>query len=226
MTFRTLVKRGVFHIAKWCGLFYVARRATRNGLRIFGYHGFASGDESKFRPALFMEMATFRKRMQYLKAHNYPVVKLEDACRELGAGTLAANAVVLTVDDGFSNTLRLAESVLAEYGFPATVYVTSNYSAEEKPVFDLMVQYIFWKAGSKRFDVRGLGLPPHLNEIPTKPEGDRDSRMWEIIRWGESYGCEAERVELSKKFAQRAGVDYEGCGAERNDEPDDREGDR
>ena len=52
------IKVTVLHVCRWLGFFALARRLTRDRLRILCYHGFELQDESSFRPKLFMTRAT------------------------------------------------------------------------------------------------------------------------------------------------------------------------
>ena len=67
------VIRLVLYLAKYLGLFRLARRLTGCGLRIICYHGFAVGEEYKYRSTLFIRDEFFRKRMEYLRREGYPI---------------------------------------------------------------------------------------------------------------------------------------------------------
>lgn len=51
---KSAILRLVLTVVKFLGLFYVARYLTRDGLRIICYHGFAVGEEYKFKSRLFI----------------------------------------------------------------------------------------------------------------------------------------------------------------------------
>ena len=88
-------------LGKGLGFFQIARRLTRDRLRILCYHSFGTGEESAFRPKLFIDAGTFRRRLAWLAANGYPVVPLEAAVEGLARGTLPPRATVITIDDGF-----------------------------------------------------------------------------------------------------------------------------
>lgn len=212
---RDSAKRGFLFVCKWLGLFQVARFLTRRGLRILCYHGFALSDEDQFRPKLFMRPEIFRKRMQYLSTHAYPVLSLDHACEGLASGRLPDDAIVITIDDGFHSVFRCASPILRELSFAATIYVTSYYSVKQKPIFRLAVQYMFWKTKENRLDVTGLGLA--LNGVlPLQPEQQKNQTMWEIIRFAEHQLEEEERCTLASELGRRLGVAYTVLQARRN----------
>ena len=75
-----------------------------------------------------MAASTFREQMQYLKANGYRVISL----RELVEFTrlerqLPQRSVVLTFDDGYKSFRQHAYPVLKELGFPATLFVYTDY---------------------------------------------------------------------------------------------------
>ena len=212
---RESVKRGFLLVCKWLGLFRLARRATRRGLRILCYHGFSFCDESSFRPRLFMRSETFRIRMQYLSSHNYPVVTLQQACEGLANGSLPDGAVAITIDDGFFSVFHSAWPVLQMHGFPATVYVTSYYSEKQNPIFRLAVQYVFWKTNREMLDSEGLGSPLS-GVLPLRSHKQKEEAMWEIIRFGESRLKEPGRCALASELAQRLGVEYQTLSTSRS----------
>jgi peptidoglycan/xylan/chitin deacetylase (PgdA/CDA1 family) len=56
---------------------------------------------------------------------------LGEAAQRLREGTLPANAVCVTFDDGYANNLTVAQPILEKYGIPATVYVATAFSHGE-----------------------------------------------------------------------------------------------
>lgn len=141
------LKCAVYSIAKLLGLFAYARKATSKGLRILCYHGVSTTETHRWRPMLFMRPCTFDRRMQLLASLNYPVLSLDDAARRLREGSLPANATVITIDDGFRNTHDFMLPTLEKLQLSATIYVTSYYALAEEPIFELVVQFLIWKAG-------------------------------------------------------------------------------
>ncbi|HEX5473151.1 MAG TPA: polysaccharide deacetylase family protein [Vicinamibacterales bacterium] len=216
-TIRQRLKLGLLWGCRAAGLFALARRCTRNGLRILCYHGFSLLDEHEFRPGLFMRGETFRRRMAYLVRKGYPVLSLEEGARRLAAGTLPDNAVVITIDDGFYSVGRVAWPILKTLSLPATLYVTSYYVTKRAPVFRLAMQYFFWKTDRTRLDLSGLG--PGLACLPVLSldgTSEAEPGMWEIIRFGETQLDQPERERLAKAIAERLGVSYDALDTQRS----------
>jgi len=203
-----MIKRTVLHLAKWLGLFGLARRITRRKLRILAYHGFASDDEAAFRPGLFMRPETFRRRLAHLARSRYPVLPLGEALELLGEDRLPDRTVVITVDDGFYGFYRNALAMLGERRFAATVYVTSYYCRHPGPVFRLAVQYMFWRASGRPVELDGLGIEGLPGGVLRRAR-EVDEAMWTVIRHGETACDEPGRHELAEALGGCLGVDYD-----------------
>jgi peptidoglycan/xylan/chitin deacetylase (PgdA/CDA1 family) len=204
---RDTAKRVFLRACKWLGLFRLARFATRRGLRILCYHGFSFSDESSFHPKLFMRPETFQMRMQFLSSHKYPVLSLEQACKDLANRSLPSGAVAITIDDGFFGVFQSAWPVIRMHSFPATVYVTSYYVGKQNPIFRIAIQYMFWKTNLEVLDSENLGLPLS-GVLPLRPQKQKDETMWEIIRFGESHLEEPGRCMLAEELGKRLDVGY------------------
>jgi peptidoglycan/xylan/chitin deacetylase (PgdA/CDA1 family) len=78
----------------------------------------------------------FYKQMDYLAAHDYQVLTLEDLSRRIQAHQeLPGRSVVLTLDDGFLDNYTHAFPILRQFGFPATIFLTVGFiGAAELPV--------------------------------------------------------------------------------------------
>ena len=124
----------------------------RNRLLILCWHGISLDDEHLWRPGLYITAAQFRSRLALLRENNYNVLPLSEALDRLWTGTLPPRSVAITFDDGAYDFHALAAPVLAESGYPATLYLTTYYVDYQRPVFSPMLAYLLWKA------------PPHKRE--------------------------------------------------------------
>jgi glycosyltransferase involved in cell wall biosynthesis/peptidoglycan/xylan/chitin deacetylase (PgdA/CDA1 family) len=205
---KVLSRKGPFrlHLAKRLGLFRLSRRLYGRRLNILMYHGFSNTDEHLFRD-IFMSPECFRERLECLKDWGFKVVGLEEAIDRMEADTLEHHSVVITFDDGFHSTLTQAAPLLKEYGYPATVYVTTYYVEHSNPIFRLAVQYAFWRTSSKSFCTDDL-IPGTSGQAPTKGV-DSDRIMWDLIDYGEKSLTELQRLDLLHLIGRRLEVDIE-----------------
>lgn len=201
-------KLAMYQAAKRIGLFDQSRRITARQLRILCFHGIALEDEQVFRPTLFMRPEVLTRRMRFLAQQRYPVVSLDDAMRGLREGTLPDAATVITFDDGFYNNLALAQPIIEQFRFPWTVYVTSYYATKETPVFRLVVQYCFAMTLRATMDLNEL-VPALQGQLDLRDNTLRDRAMWQLIEHGESKLDETERVQLSRRIAERLDLSYD-----------------
>jgi peptidoglycan/xylan/chitin deacetylase (PgdA/CDA1 family) len=123
-------------------------------LLILCYHGISLNDEHLWNPFLYMPSSLFHQRLNALRSNRCNVLRLSEGLERLYSGTLPPRSVVLTFDDGYSDFATQALPALIEYGFPATVYLTTYYSQLNRPVFDVMSRYILWKARGQKLDWR------------------------------------------------------------------------
>jgi peptidoglycan/xylan/chitin deacetylase (PgdA/CDA1 family) len=96
---------------------------------VLGYHAVSSS----WRTQLAVPEAVLRSQLTRLKSWGYVGLTLAEAERRRGNETLPARTVVVTFDDGYASTLR-ALPILAELGFPATVFVVTRFVESGEPL--------------------------------------------------------------------------------------------
>jgi peptidoglycan/xylan/chitin deacetylase (PgdA/CDA1 family) len=196
--------------ARSIGAFAAARYVTRRQLRILCYHGFELRDETKFRPQLFMSGATFESRIAAVALLGYRVVPLDEAIDRLKAGTLTGDEVVITTDDGWHSFAQVALPVLARYGLPSTLYVTTYYVTHNAPVFRLAVQYLFWRAARRPVVLRDMPwLKGGVHELDMRDPVERECAESLCYEYGERNCNESERQDLCRELGRQLGVDYD-----------------
>ncbi|RZK02422.1 MAG: hypothetical protein EOO76_06800 [Novosphingobium sp.] len=196
-------------MCKLAGLFTLARRFTRQDLRILCYHGFALDDEDQFRGSLFVQRGFLDRRMRYLKDHGYTVLPLSEAVDRLADGSLPRDPVTITIDDGFHSVHAIAREVLHRYAFPSTLYLTSYYFEKSTPIFQLAVDYMCWKSPKRRVDLSRLGVTAlaEASAFDLTPE-NRAAASAQIFAHGTTQLDEAGRVALSQRLGEALDVDY------------------
>ena len=149
-------------------LFALSRRVSRKSLRILAYHGLWTTPGYQYGNHLFMSPENFEQRMTWLKNSRYPVLPLGEAVDRLERGNLPDNAVVITIDDGWSSTYTHMLPVLEGLGLPATVYVTTWYSENQLPVVNVAVDYILQRAG--RSSTSRFPITADIEKFPSLSE--------------------------------------------------------
>lgn len=143
-------KRVLLQILKGAGVFRLVVKSSwrRQRLAILCWHGIAIDDEHRWDPYLYMPVRDFEARLRLLRDGGYTILGLGEAIDKLYEGRLPERSVALTFDDGFFDFYRQAHPLLKKYGMPATVYLTTYYCDDNRPVFDVMLAYLLWKGRS------------------------------------------------------------------------------
>jgi peptidoglycan/xylan/chitin deacetylase (PgdA/CDA1 family) len=90
---------------------------------ILSYHRFGMGGGK-----MVVSPANFAAQLDYLARNDYRVIPLGQLVGYLaGKQALPQRAVVITIDDGYESTYRHAFPLLRKYGFPATVFVYTDF---------------------------------------------------------------------------------------------------
>ncbi len=98
---------------------------SREGAVVLTYHSIAS-PASRFS----VSPHAFERQMCWLKKHR-TLVPLADVVAHLDGAPLPRNAVAVTFDDGYRDTLIHALPVLTRYGIPATLFLTTDLTVTE-----------------------------------------------------------------------------------------------
>ncbi len=203
-------KHLVLRAAKRCGVFQKVRdsRWRSQRLLILGYHGISIDDEHQWDSALFMPQNLLLERLKILKNDSYAVLPLEEALDRLYAGDLPPRAVSLTFDDGFHDFRTRACPLLADFGFPATVYLTTYYVEHRYPIFNILFPYLLWKGRQKTVDL--ADLVPGQGEVSLATERERLALRGRILDQIAKESLNNQQQDaLARELARRIGVDYD-----------------
>lgn len=181
-------------------------------LLILAYHGISIDDEHEWDGAYSMSQGLFRQRMEALRQGSYSVLPLGEAIERLYAGDLPPRAVTLTFDDGLHDFRVRACPVLAEFGYPATVYLTTYFVIHRYPVFNMFFPYLLWKGRGKSVDLTGIVPGLGRDSLVTPEERLAVSNLIREYRKNEAPGND-KLQEIARNIAKAVGQDYERlCG--------------
>jgi peptidoglycan/xylan/chitin deacetylase (PgdA/CDA1 family) len=182
------IKQALLRTARLTGLSEAARAATRSSLRILGYHGLWITPGYQFGDCTFMGADQFEARMARLAASGVPVLPLGEAVTRQEEGTLPANAVVITIDDGWATTYTHMLPILERYALPATLYATTWYSEHAIPVVNVAVDYLIQAGGRPDLDRSVV-----IRGIEARPVGER---LAALRAFGAELGVDEAWLEL------------------------------
>jgi peptidoglycan/xylan/chitin deacetylase (PgdA/CDA1 family) len=204
------LKQRIFHAARASGVFnLVAASAWRQRqLLILCYHGTSLDDEHEWNGALYMSPERLRQRFELLKRRGYTVLPLSEALDRLRDGTLPPRAVALTFDDGTYDFFARAVPILREFGFPATVYVPTYYTAFQRPVFDTVISYVAWK-GRTRQSCAADGLVEGDAPLDVATPEERETTVARLHASARDQRLDAAgKDDLARRFSDQLAIDY------------------
>ncbi len=205
---RSVIKKAALGALRLSGGFAASARSSRrrNSLLILCYHGISLRDEHAWEPSLYLSAASFRHRLQALRATRIEVLPLEEGLSRLHTGTLPPRAAVITFDDGFYDFYKLALPLLREFALPATLYLSTHYCGYRLPIFNLVIPYLLWKSGLATVDWEEAGLP--LTPVGTYLERLRATQT--LSQFAASRQLDTRgQDDLARRFAGYLGIDYD-----------------
>lgn len=133
----------------------------------------AGADE--LRRGLTVRPEDFAAQLDYLAAHGYRAVSLQDLAEALTLGRpLPERAVVLTFDDGYRTLLDQALPIAQAHGFTGTVFVITELIDRGFPA------YLSWDQARA---LAGLGwqIEPHTKTHPELAGRSRAKQLYEML---------------------------------------------
>lgn len=194
------VKLVLLYIAKYTGLFFIARKMTDKGLRILCYHGFALRDENLFRPKLFMCKEKFAKRLDKISELGFSVIGLDEAVCSLRAGKPLSNSIVITVDDGWLGVRDIAWPLFEKHDFPWTLYLSSYYADKQTQVMNLALQYLCWKTKKQKVDLSAYNIASG-KKYELRQKSDYEDLAQELAQVGNALDTAEDRQNFVRNIA-------------------------
>ena len=120
------------------GSFYFFGFASRYTVPILVYHNIGNGNGS-----FYVSPENFARQMEYIKKHGYEVIALGELIRQINSkNSIKKNKVVITFDDGYRDNFKYAYPVLERYGFPATIFLITDFMEKYFP--DSGKEFLNW----------------------------------------------------------------------------------
>ena len=203
------IKQTLLICAKMLGLFRLLGNSNwrQNRLLILGYHGVSLFDEHNWNDELFISPEQLRQRFEMIREKRCTVLPLSDAIERLYLGTLPKKTVSITFDDGLFDFRERALPILKEFGFHATLYVTTFYVEYNKPVFGVAADYLLWKGRTTKLD---CNLLIGINEVcDLSDESDRRRAHFLICEYASQNDLSAEeKNNLLGKLCVALDIDF------------------
>ncbi len=130
-----------------------ALRAPRT-LSVLTYHAVIERPLS-FYDWSFLDAATFRQQMAYLKQH-FHVLPLLEALDLLQRDALPGPSVAISFDDGFRNNFDVAFPVLRQYGLAASIYLTTDLIGSRHTLWFTRLLHALHHTACAQLEWRGI----------------------------------------------------------------------
>jgi peptidoglycan/xylan/chitin deacetylase (PgdA/CDA1 family) len=207
---RRFLRNGALTALNRCGVFHLVRGSDwrRQRLLILCYHGIALDDEHQWSPALFLNPEQLERRLAILRKGRYTVLPLAEALERLYRKDLPPCSAAITFDDGTYDFYRQAYPRLREFGFPATVYLSTYYTAFPFPIFTLICSYMLWKARDLgTVDLKEFGVTASVSLA--QPQ-QRQQALSQLLQWVDHQDLgTAQQNDIAAHLADRLKIDYE-----------------
>ena len=180
-------------------------RWRRRRLLILCYHGISLEDEHVWDGSLYLSPALLADRLRLLKSLDAHVLPLTEAVERLYADDLPPRSVAITFDDGYHDFSERAFPLLADHGFPATVYLPTANCGREAPVFGPACSYILWRARGKSVSVPEIDKD--ALELRTAAGLKAAVKAVRAVARRDNLSL-ADKNALLRRLAAAVGVDY------------------
>ena len=125
---------------------------------------------------------------------------------DLGSGTVKDAPVVITIDDGWSSTIRHAVPALQRARMPSTLYVTTHYVTCQYDVFDVTFQYMLWKSRRTVFELQmGVQSLDGVYDL----SANRDAVRLKLLEIANRDLDEHGKQHLLEKLADALALDFD-----------------
>ena len=149
--------------------FYFLWVYPRWSVPVLTYHSFDDG-----RGQLSVTPENFERQMRYLKDKGFNVIPLDELVTGIkNKRKFKHNTVVITMDDGYENNFTYAYPVLKKYGFPATVFIITNYMGTAPG-------YLNWDE-VKEMSKHKISIGGHTKNHVYLPAINKEDVLWDEI---------------------------------------------
>jgi len=183
-------------------------RWRRQRLLILAYHGVSIDDEHLWNGSMYLSRPLFRARLETIAKSGCAVLPFAEALTRLYANDLPERSVAITFDDGNFDFQQNAFPLLKEFGFPATLYLTTFYSQYNKPIFGIFCEYLLWKGRGATLDLKKLTGGDLKLELSSAAA--RETAFREIAAFVTSQRLSAEeKTALAEELTLQLQLDWE-----------------
>lgn len=180
---------------------FTRREDVGQAVPVIVYHGLLESDDSTESN---FTMEKFQDHMFSLKKAHYNAITSADLLQFMqGKIKLPQNPVLITFDDGRTDSFKFADPILRAIGYKATMFAIGTYSVGEsrKGQYYLTPKELKEMQESRVWDIQAHSHDGHGN-YPISPDGDTGHFF------GSAFWIKSEsRNETNEEFSQRISED-------------------
>jgi peptidoglycan/xylan/chitin deacetylase (PgdA/CDA1 family) len=205
------MKRILLVIVNRLGLFWLFHRYTRNTATVYMLHAITAGAADTGRGAYSEEghgalsADLLRQFLAYLRDHRYAVISLTEWVERLRTKKSTYKTVVFTVDDGYRDFYEHAFPVFREFGYPATIFTTSDFIEKKLFFWWDNIEYVISHTSRPQLD---LGI----KELGTLAMGTAEDKLNATAQF--TKYCKIlpndQKLALIARLTNELGVDISG----------------
>jgi peptidoglycan/xylan/chitin deacetylase (PgdA/CDA1 family) len=182
-------------------LYSLFNRFTKNTATIFMLHSILPAGSGK------NEITTdlLEKYFDFLKRNNYKVMTLAEFVDAIENKRPTNKAVIFTVDDGYRDFYLYAFSAFKKYGYPATIFVTSDFVEKRLFMWWDTIEYAFQATALKEISLESLGI----GSFQLGNQDEKHKAIQTVTRFCKKL-TNAEKLALIQKLVGLLQVDISG----------------
>lgn len=136
------------------------KREINRTPRVLFYHG-VSEVSNPFVEGLHISPDAFRQQLIYLQKY-YEPISLDEYYKRWNEHTFSGKEVVITFDDGYRNNLTTVVPLLKEFGFPFTLFISTQHIDSGKRFATFIGRAIVMHPDLSVIDLPAIGIKKKL----------------------------------------------------------------
>jgi peptidoglycan/xylan/chitin deacetylase (PgdA/CDA1 family) len=164
--FKNTIKNRLFKFMSLSGVSNIVRLYKQNDIQVVLYHGVIDDELPYGVKSLggMIKREIFVTHLNYYEQH-YNVISFEQFAEAMQNGITIPKALLITFDDGYRSTFTNGLPLLEDFGFPATIFVTTSSVDNNNVLWPNLFSFAIEKKGTRYLTSKLIerGFTPKLN---------------------------------------------------------------
>jgi len=192
------MKNAILKLISTLNLFPLFYGFTKNTATIFMLHRIAPMQ----MPNRKIHTELLYDYFNYLKKKKYHVISLNQYIGALINGDTTYKTIVFTVDDGYRDFYQYAYKVFRDFGYPATIFITSDFIENKLFFWWNAIEYILNTTARTDIELSIIGK----EKASIETNGQKSAIANKITSYCKTISNQ-DKLELIQKLAESLGVD-------------------